>query len=260
MATRVAVTTGSPANANAFSPTLPTHQSGDRLTLFVVGKVDSTTIPTINQGWTLVGSGTGGTGLNLADQGTVFVAAYAKDATSSSETAPTVTPGVVAPNSWEWVCASHRPDSGKAWADTITASAAWVGFASDTNTAAALTGSAATSFAAAGDAVFVVGNIPTDAGSALTAGATLTATGLSGGTLSNATSQYVENNLGTDSAAVWVGWTGFTGTQSANLTASLTITGSGNHSGVITFAVLREQTVASGTFATTLDGSVEGGG
>ena len=122
--TQIGVTTGAPGAVTAFAPTLPTHAAGDRLTLTVVGKYNTTTVPTINQGWTLVGSATGGTGSTGNDVGTVFTCTYAKDATSSSETAPTVTPGATAPNSWEWICASHRPAAGKAWADTIGASAA----------------------------------------------------------------------------------------------------------------------------------------
>ena len=105
MVTRVGVTTGAPGTAAAFSPTLPSHQTGDRLLLAVTGKYGTTTLPTINQGWTYVGAANVslGTGTTGNDVGTVFIRFYAKDATSGAETAPTVTPGATAPNSWEWV-------------------------------------------------------------------------------------------------------------------------------------------------------------
>jgi hypothetical protein len=247
---RVAVTTAAtnaPAAVTAFTPTLPTHTSGDRLILAVVGKYDTTTIPTINQSWTLLKSGTGGTGSTGNDAGQTFWAVYGIDATSSSMTAPTVTPGATAPNSWTWVAASYRPYTGYTWADAIGTSAAWVQSASDTSTASPLTGTAGAFTGVqptGGDAIFAVGVIPTDLGSALGA-TTLTATGLSGGTVTAATTQYTENTLGQDSAAVWADWTGFTGTASAGVAASFTITSSTNHSGSIVAVALRQTLAAT---------------
>lgn len=243
MVSRVAVTTGAPGSVAAFAPTLPTHAAGDRLTLFVTGKYDTTTTPTINQGWTLVHAYTGGTGSTGNDVGPVFIALYAKDATSSAETAPTVTPGATAPNSWEWVCASHRPGSGKVWADPISLLPGWSFGASDTSTTSPLTGAPTTQIGITdGDAMFAVGVIPTDLGSAL-GSVTYTQPSLSGGTKTTATSQYVENALGNDTAAVWVGWTGFTGTTTAAqaATVSLAVTSASNLSGAIMNISLREQ-------------------
>ena len=109
MVTRIAVTTGAPGSAAAFAPTLPTHAAGDRLILAVVGKDQTTTVPTINQGWILVGSGTGGTGTTANDAGQTFWAVLREGRDVGSMTAPTVTPGATAPNSWEWICASIDP-------------------------------------------------------------------------------------------------------------------------------------------------------
>jgi hypothetical protein len=241
-----AVTTGAPAAATAFTPTLPTHATGDRLTLVVTGKYNLTTVPTINQGWTLVKSGTGGTGVAGNDTGEVFWAVYQKDAASAAETAPTVTPGVVAPNSWEWVCFSASLPAGATWADTIAADGGWVQSASDTITSNPLTGTAGawTNPPTAGDAIFEVAVIPTDLGSALGA-TTITATGLSGGTKSTATTQYIENALGADSAAVYTYWTDFTGTATAGLEISHTVTGASNHSGSIVAIALRQASGSS---------------
>lgn len=239
--TRVSVTNNAPASAGNYTLALPSgYQAGDRLLAFVAGKYDTTTIPTINQGWTLLKSGTGGTGSTGNDTGLVFWAVYGKDATSSSETAPTITVGATAPNSFESFTVAYRPSMGATWTDAITTSASYVQSASDTNTASTLTGTtgAFTNQPTAGDAIAAFGVIPTDLGTALGA-TTITATGLSGGTVTT-TSGYVENGLGQDSASVFADWTGFTGTQSAGTAISFTITSSTNHSGVVVAVALRE--------------------
>jgi len=243
---RVATTTGAPGATTSFSPTLSSHRPGDRLILGVLGKYNDTTVPTIDQGWTLVGSGTGGTGATGNDTGQTFWAVYAKDALTSSETAPTVTPGATAPNSWEWICNTFRVGDLCAWRDTIGASAGWVTSASDTSTASPLTGTAGawTSFQpTSGDNILALGEAPTDLGTALGA-TTLTATGLSGGRVQAATSQYIENALNADTCAVWAGWDGFTGTASAGLAISFTITGATNQSGSMVAIALRQTTPA----------------
>ena len=61
-----------------------------------------------------------------------------------------------------------------------------------------------------------------------------------------ATSQYVENALRFDTAAVWAGWTEFTGTASAGLAISFTVTGATNQSGSLIAVALRQQ---SGSFS-----------
>jgi len=239
--TMVAQTSGAPANASAFAPTLPSHATGDRMILKVVGKYNTTTIPTINQSWVLLGSGTGGTGSTGNDTGQVFWAVYGKDATSGSETAPTVTPGGTAPDSWEWECEVWRKGTGRSWKDAIATSAAWVQAVSDTSTASPLTGTASafSGQPTAEDAISCAGVIPTDLGSALGA-TTITATGLSGGSITS-TSQYVENAMGGDTALVYPRWLGFAGTASAGVAMSFTVTGATNQSGVLVAIALRQQ-------------------
>lgn len=239
---RIAVTSGAPATAAAFAPTLPTHAAGDRLFLVVSGKDATTTNCTINQGWTRLSTFFGGTGTTGNDAGGVFISTFAKDATSSAETAPTVTPGATAPDSWEWFCFTYRPGAGKMWADSIALLPAWSQGGSDTSTASPLTATCSAWTGAqptAGDAILLVGGTPTDLGTALGA-TTLTATGLSGGTKDTTTTNYVENSLGGDSAAVWADWTGFTGTASAGLAVSIVVTGATNHSGTIIALAIRQ--------------------
>jgi hypothetical protein len=251
------VTSGAPGTAAAFTVGLPTHADGDRFLLFVGGKYNTTTIPTINQGWVLLGSGTGGTGSAANDTGTTFWAVYASDAASSSEPAPTVTPGATAPNSWEWFCASFTPDAGQVWEDAITASAGWVRSATDATTTTPLTGTAGV-FAAqptTGDAIAVFGVTPTDTGTAIGT-TTVTATGLSGGAITT-TGGYVENNLGTDSAAVHAIWTGFSGTATAGVVMSFAITSSSNLSGSLVAVALRQMPPPPITCGPTAIASVE---
>jgi hypothetical protein len=242
--TRRAVTTGVPANTTSFVVTLPAHVTGSRILIAVAGKMSTASTPTITGDWTMVGRNTGGTGSLANDTGTEVICIFAKDAASASESNPTISNGGTAYNSWEWIAASYDPEAGMAWLDSIAASAAWVKSASDTTTGSPLTGTCGSWTAGqptTGDAIFAVGGIPTDLGTALGA-TTLTATGLSGGTKSTATTQYVENGLGNDTAAVWADWTGFTGTASAGLAASFTVTSATNQSGVIVAVALRQGT------------------
>jgi hypothetical protein len=243
-----AVTQG--AASTTFTPTLPEHAAGDRLVLVVQGKDETTAIPTIGGGWTLIGSGTGGTGSLAADTGQMFWAAYAKDAASSSETAPTVTTGTPAPNILVWTCASFLLSTGKSWADAIAGSATWVRAISDTTTATPLTGTSA-SFSpqpTTGDLVFAAGGMPTDGNTNLTA-ASMSATGLSGGItpIGNGTDQRIVTGTNFDCSAYWAWWGGFTGTASSGVTASISTSTALNLSGVIVVASMRQQTGSAGS-------------
>lgn len=252
MVSRVAVTMGAPANVSAFAPTMPTHQAGDRIVIMVAGKETAATNPTLTAGWNLWGTSTGGTGTAGADAGPMRWGIWYKDVTSSSEPAPTVTPGSTPYTSWVWIAASYRPGAGKVWRD-FTLANTWVKSASDTTTASPLTGAASTwaagNFPTAGDALLCFGVVPTDLGTALGA-TTITSPGLSGGTVTAATTQYVETALGNDMAAVWASHEGFTGTATGGVTMSFTITGATNQSGPLIAVALREADAAvAATFA-----------
>jgi hypothetical protein len=229
-----------------FTPTLPEHVTGERLVLVVQGKDQTTAVPTLGGSWTLIGSGTGGTGSLLADQGQMFWAAYAKDAASSSETAPTVTVGSPAPNTLVWTCVSFLAATGYSWADTIAASAPWVQGISDTSTATPLTGTTS-SFSpqpTTGDLLFMVGGTPTD-GNANLSTSSLTATGISGGITPLIATQRITTSGGFDASAYYAWLGGFTGPASSGITASIATTSAANLSGVLVVLSMR-QSVPSG--------------
>lgn len=225
---------------SSLTATLPVHVIGDRLLVYVSGKYDTATLPTCSTpGWTMVKSSTGGTGSAGADTGTVFQTLWAKDAASASETNPVFNAGGTAPNSWVALATVHRPTGGKVWRDAITTNASWVATASDTNTATGLTGSCATTdLATAGDQIQTFGITPQDVSTTITS-ATVTATGLSGTSVS-ISGGYVESNLGDDCSAVGATWSNFTGTQTGAIVPTFTLTSATNHSGAVMAAVLRE--------------------
>jgi hypothetical protein len=162
------------------SPQTPVHVATDRLVMVVVGKPDTDApTPTINQGWTFLKRVTGGTGTQAADTGAVVAWVFAKDATSSAETPPTVTWGTTASVRLHQVF-SYRLSEGDVWADALAADVDWITSASDTDTASPLTGTTGTfgQLPEGGDAVLAFGAIPTDAGTSVSA-ATVTVAGLS---------------------------------------------------------------------------------
>jgi fibronectin-binding autotransporter adhesin len=246
---RRSTATLAPAAVTAQSVTLPAHESGDRIFVVVQGKFDTTTIPTIDQGFTLIKSGTGGVGTAATDTGPTFTAVYAKDATSSSESNPTVTPGGTAPNSWTISTLAYTPAEGLVFTDTIGSNVSWAEVLSDADTLGFLVGTTA-SFTGgqptAGDLILAVGGVPSDAGTVYAASTTMTATGLSDG---GRTGTYVENALNNDFAQVAVDWFGFSGTASSGITASLGITTLANHSGSIAVILVRQGVGGSSSYA-----------
>jgi hypothetical protein len=237
MPTLVATTSGAPVSAAAFALTLPSHSAGDLLLCVVSGKDNTVGTLTINQGWTSAGQFTGGTGTNAADTGTVFMAVFYKIAASGTETAPTVTPGSPAPNTWTWMCRSFAPSSG------ATMVAPQASFASDTVTGTTgLTGTPAAFSPAVDGASTIVqaaGVIPTDTGSANSvAEAILTVPGFTGGTVTVNTTDFVETSLGTDTAMLWSHLSGATGTSTGAPTVTFGVTAGNNDSGgVLAIAV-----------------------
>jgi hypothetical protein len=239
-----ASTSGAPASAAAFTVTLPTHATGDRLLIALGGKDETTTAPTISGGWTRTKFVTGGTGTLGAGTGQTFVAIYEKTAASSSETDPTITPGATAPDTWVWLAYAFAPSAGKAWADTIAADPGYIATAADTGTGdSQLTASATlTDQPTTGDAILAIGVIPTNAGSAVASTSTLTNGGIT--TLGGAAfdRQFLDSGLNSDVGIGGLLAAGFYGTASGATSSSIVFTASSNHSGVTALIALRQAT------------------
>lgn len=238
MARLIAVAVTSPASNAATVVNTAASEPGDRVVIVAVGKANTTSQPTINQGFTIVGFGNGGTGLAGADVGNMFSVVFAKDMTDT-ESAPTITPGAINPNTWLFYYLVFRLDEREQWADLIAGSAPWIAFVSDTSTASPLTGS--TTFSPqvrGGDQLVAVGGIPTDNGTAVGA-SSIAVTGLTADT--PVTAGYTETTLGNDMAMAYVseGLRPYGSTATGVTTPSFVFTSASNHSGVITLVAMR---------------------
>jgi hypothetical protein len=228
-------TSGAPAATGSAAITYPTHQAGDRTFVYLGGKYNGTTIPSVpaGSGMVRVTSVGGGTGTAGADTGTTFGVVFVKEHAASGEASPTFTAGATAPNTWAWVAITLRLEAGESWEDTtaqLTNAEQWF---QDANTASPFGVAANASLSlqpSAEDAILAFGTIPTDSGSGI-ASATMSAPGLSGGTV-DTTGGYSENALGDDCAVVMGIWEGFTGTATGAITPNFTVTGATNHSGI----------------------------
>jgi len=228
-----------PATAGSEAVTMPTHVAGDRLVVVELGKYQGATALTEASGTWFSPAGriafaTGQSNGN--DSGTAHANIFIKDALSASE-AITLVPGATAPNSWEFFAAAF-PTPPNGWADAV--SAVPISSIVDTNTASPLSGTIPAFGAGApspGDMLCLFGVTPSDTGTALGA-VSLTNAGLSGGTVAG--QLYAENALGQDTGSAVADWTGFTGAESGDYSASMTITSSTAQYGGLILIALRE--------------------
>jgi hypothetical protein len=235
---------GVPASTASYAVLMPagSPQVGDRYVLVVMGKYNTTTVPTISSGWTLVGSGTGGTGSPGNDAGQVFWAVFVHEVVSTPVAQPTITAGATAPNSWLTVNYLWRTST--TWRDTVTADAPWVLAASDTGLASPLAVTPSSTLTLeTGDALMCVGGIPSDTGTAADGTNYVTRPGLSGGTK---TYSYVETALGQDMGVLPARWVGFTGPSTDPAYNIGFGSGGTNHSGVMVVIELRESQAEGG--------------
>lgn len=93
-------------------PYPPTITAGDIILLFVAGKYDTTTTPTIS-GFTFIGEGTGGAGSAGIDSGTCKVMAYYRiaDGSETGNVVVTLTGG----SSWSGQMANWSLGAGEVW-------------------------------------------------------------------------------------------------------------------------------------------------
>jgi hypothetical protein len=236
---------GSAATIATAWPAAYTPTAGDRAHLFVGGKYGNlASDATINQGFTQAFSGVGGTIVAAANDVGQCKGQLFEKLLVGSDTAPTVTAGGTAYNSWNYIMLITRPTGGSTYRDAIGTAANYAS-SSITGTGSPATGTVPLTGAepAAGDAILMFHATPTDTGSALTTlSSTMIGDGISGGTIDDTSTNYIEATLGQDSASVWMTWTGFTGTMSGfGVSSDVSITGSTNHSGVMLHVSVREQ-------------------
>lgn len=229
-----------PAAATSQPVTMPTHVAGDRLLVVELGKYQGATALSEASGTWFSPAGRiafpTGQG-NGNDSGTCHANIFIKDAASSSETL-TLVPGGTAPNSWEFFAAAF-PTPPNGWLDAVVDTP--ISSVTDTVTSSPLAGTIP-AFGAGleptdGDLLELFGVTPTDTGTALGAVA-LSNSGLSGGSVAG--QLYAENALGQDTGSAVAEWSGFTGIESGDYTASITITSSTAQYGGLVLIALRE--------------------
>lgn len=219
--------------------TKPTGSAaGDLLVLCVDIKPDTADDATIDQGFTLVHSSTGGTGSQGIDTGQTKLNVFAKVLTGSEGTI-TLTPGANT-NSWCQACFAYATSIGEGWIASMENPAPWIGAASDTSgSSSAMTAAVTTTLKPkAGDYIECVGAMPTDATTAIGT-VTCTATGLSGGTVSGGVNAH--SSTGQDCGLVNAYWSGFSGTATDTITPSITATTAVNTYGVVAAIVIQEK-------------------
>lgn len=233
------------ATNGANPPPQPAHAVGDKLVTAVSGKPETVGAGVIDQGFTHCGLFTGGAGAAGADSGPTYIQVFEKVAADTTTTAPTATSGFAGSNNATWAIYAVRPDTGKTWRDTPAGGADWMVGGSDADSTAdnllrALTAAFDSGFepdGANGDGLLLLGCAQSDAGSGIGA-VTASATGLTGGT--HTARSYVETSVGNDSCSTGHTWLGFSGTPSAGVDVSHTVTGLAAPVGTVVAVALRQ--------------------
>lgn len=223
--------------------TLPTNSAaGDLVVIAVCEKPNTSGDASINEGFTLVRSATGGTGTQTTDQGATKLNLFAKILTGSEGTI-TITPGSSV-SSWCHINFCYASSKG-GWANSIEADAPWTATGSDTTQANPVTATVTpTTKPTAGDHIEAVGAVPTDAGTGIPDTATITAAGLSGGSVT-AGGGWAQSSTGNDSGIIASYWTGFTGTSTSTIVPSITNPGATYNYGCVGTFSIREASAVS---------------
>lgn len=218
--------------------TLPAQSAaGDLVVVAVCIKPDTASDASMDQGFTLIRSATGGTGTQGADAGPTKINLFAKVLTGSEGTI-TLTPGA---STGSWCQITHAFTTTTSWQTSIAASSNDTATGSDTTAASPVTATTTpTTKPTAGNAIYYVAAVPTDAGTGAPSTASCSGTGLSGGTSTAGIGGFAQSSTGNDSGIIDAIWEGFTGTATNSLTPSITNPGATNNYGVIATLNLRE--------------------
>jgi hypothetical protein len=125
------------AASGSVTPTLPTHVASDQVVVWVAYKssaIATCVASTATPGWAKIGEFVGGSVNSGVGTGSVNIAAFWKEATSSSETNPTITFSQTVTQVGH-IANSFAKSAGETWSTPVGAGGAW---ASTTNVSAAV--------------------------------------------------------------------------------------------------------------------------
>lgn len=235
-----------PVTNTTQSVTLTAHQAGDRMLIACAMKPDTVTDPTINQGWTKVKTLTGGPAVpSAADAGPMKIVVFAKDAASSSETNPTITWGA-GHNTAMIAHIVYMKPVGYSWRDAIAADVDWVQGGQDTDVSTSVfdaTSSAFTNPPQTRDAIHMFFAINNDnGGPGLTGSQTISATGLSSGSI--VSHGHDDNTFGNDCGIAHTQYRGFTGTASSGVSGSVQVASGSAVGGCLAAVAMRVEPAA----------------
>lgn len=213
-----ALTVGQTAS---FAPAMPTHAAGDMLLAIWSGKPFDGTVTVETAGWNFLASAASGSTAAGVDVGSMKVAVWWKEATSSSETAPTFTEGATAWNVAGGGVIAWQKDVGKIWVTPV----AVAGGDEDLGANVSITVGSDPGVTA-GDGITIGFGVCSDASAPLTAGPTITQTGVTFGAVTKDRDQ--ESTAGGDHAMITAHCVVSSGTGSAAPVIGGTVADSGS--------------------------------
>ncbi len=229
-----AFTTGATAT---FSPAMPTHAAGDMLIAMWLGKPFDSAVSV--SGWTSLGSGASGTTAAGIDLGSMKVQIWYKQAASAAETAPAMTEGTPA---WNVSCGGvsvWQKDVGQVWVTPVIV----FGLDEDLGANFSMT-MASNPGVTAADGIQLVAAGNSDASGPLTAGPTITQTGVTFGAVTK--DRDFETTAGGDMAGTASHCLVSSGTGSAAPVFGGTVADSGSPRWEGAFIRLRQEAAPAG--------------
>lgn len=232
-----ALTVGQTAS---FAPAMPTHAAGDMLLALWTGKPFDATVTVSTSGWTLLIEGASGTTAAGVDLGSMKGAVWYKEATSSAETAPTFTEGATAWNVAGGGVVAWQKDGGQVWVTPVAAG----GADEDLGANVSIT-TTSDPGVTSGDGIQINFGVCSDASAPLTAGPTITQTGVTFGAVTKDRDQ--ESTAGGDHAMITGHCVVSSGTGSAAPVIGGTVADSGSPRWIGSVIRLRQETPPAAT-------------
>lgn len=232
-----ALTVGQTAS---FAPAMPTHAAGDMLFATWTGKPFDASVDVTTPGWALLISGASGTTAAGVDVGSMKAAVWWKEATSAAETAPTFTEGATAWNVAGGGVTCWQKDGGQVWVTPVAVGGGDEDLGADVSiTMGSDPG------VTAGDGIAILFGVCSDASAPLTAGPTITQTGVTFGAVTKDRDQ--ESTAGGDHAMITAHCVVSSGTSSAAPVIGGTVADSGSPRWIGGVVRLRQEAAPAAT-------------